>query len=721
MDQPNSPDASPQKSNQNSQENLHENSRRNLNQDPLQKSLDALSTEGDATSQLIGVVAALRPSTSTDLNLVDTASMRFSALCDALENNKSVRHHLRDRLLQLFAGQKQVSFFADSGILPNSGFFSELWRRMVQRVFPAIHDPASLKDGINTIFDERDDWRWLAAIPIELKWRFWQSLRLDDERNADADAEQIQKTIYESISHMLDAGDVLAIRIGAMGLEPELIRLSPRIEERNSPFVALAGEAQQLSAAYRKYLLDGESPAEDERQLMVLIDQCREVILRVRARAASVGTSLSLTYLLSRLEQSLQRLEMIVQILMARHQNMTDVNNSELPPAQALDTLWVEFLEHAIRGEGERQSVREHISGTIGLLALRVTENASRTGEHYITSTRAEYFEMWRLAMGGGFIVAFMSLLKLVSSQANLAPLGYFMAYAMNYAFGFMFIHILHLTLATKQPAMTASTIAGAIGEIRGRMRDVEKLATLIVDLVRSQIAAILGNVLIAIPTAIIINLALSTAIGQPLMGAEKAHKLIHELSPFESLALFHAALAGVCLFIAGLISGYYDNLAAYERIRERIEHARWLQSILGEARLARLAIYMDNNLGALAGNFSLGVMLALMGTIGFLTGLPIDVRHVTLSSANFGLALASLDFVVDTTTVVKTLLGIALVGFVNLTVSFSLALWVAMRARGVALNQTPMLAGILFRRFLSAPRQFVWPVKKDYPTVIKP
>lgn len=689
----------------------------------LRKSLDALSNEGDATTELAAVVDALRPSATNGLNLIEAVSIRFIALCEAIENNESVRQRLRERLLQLFAGRKQVSFFADSGILPNSGFFSELWRRMVQRVFPAIVDPASVKDCVNTIFHKRDDWRWLAAIPIELKQRFWQALQVDAGSNVDA--EQIQKTVFESISHMLNAGDVLAIRIGAMGLEPELIRLSPRIEERDSPFVALAGEAQQLSAAYRKYLFDGESPAEDERQLMVLIDQCREVILRVRARAASVGTSLSLTYLLSRLEQSLQRLELIVRMLMARHQYAADTTDGELAPADAPVTLWVEFLEHAIRGEGERQSVREHISGTIGLLALRVTENASRTGEHYITSTRAEYFEMWRLAMGGGFIVAFMALLKLVSSQANLAPLGYFMAYAMNYAFGFMFIHVLHLTLATKQPAMTASTIAGAIGEIRGRMRriesDVEKLATLIVDLVRSQIAAILGNVLIAIPTAIIINLALSTLIGQPLMGAEKAHKLIHELSPFESLALFHAALAGVCLFIAGLISGYYDNLAAYERIRERMEHARWLQSILGEARLARFAIYMDNNLGALAGNFSLGVMLALVGTIGFLTGLPIDVRHVTLSSANFGLSLASLDFAVDTATVLKTLLGIGLVGFVNLTVSFSLALWVAMRARAVALSQTPMLVGILFRRFLTAPRQFFWPAKKDYPTVVKP
>jgi site-specific recombinase len=684
-----------------------------------ENTLDELLKDGDSTAQLRALIDALRPQNVADENLVEEMSGRFTALCETIEKNARSRDQLRVIILQLFADSKQVSFFADSGILPNSGFFSELRRRVVQRVFPAIKDSASLKDRVNTIFHRRDDWRWLAAIPMNLKLRFWQALEIGRDTNSDSDA--TNQTILDAISQMLNAGDVLAIRIGAMGLEPELIRLSPRIEERDSPFVALAGEAQQLSAAYRKYLLEGESPEEDERQLMVLIDQCREVILRVRARAANVGTSLSLTYLLSRLEQSLQRLEMIVRILMVRHQSASDMAENELPPEQMMISLWADFLQQAIRGEGERQSVREHISGTIGLLALRVTENASRTGEHYITSTRAEYFEMWRLAMGGGFIVAFMSLLKLVSSQANLAPLGYFMAYATNYAFGFMLIHILHLTLATKQPAMTASTIAGAIGEIRGRMRDVEKLATLIVDLIRSQIAAILGNVLIAIPTAIMINLALSKLIGQPLMGAEKAHKLIHELSPFESLALFHAALAGVCLFVAGLISGYCDNLAAYERMRERIEHAGWLKAWLGEARLTRFAIYMDNNLGALAGNFSLGVMLALVGTIGFLTGLPIDVRHVTLSSANFGLALATLDFAVDQVTVVTTLSGIALVGFFNLTVSFSLALWVAMRARGVALNQTPMLVGILFRRFINAPRQFFWPVNKDLPLTNKP
>ena len=166
------------------------------------------------------------------------------------------------------------------------------------------------------------------------------------------------------------------------------------------------------------------------------------------------------------------------------------------------------------------------------------------------------------------------------------------------------------------------------------------------------------------------------------------------------------------CFFLGGLISGYYDNLAAYERIRERIEHAKWLRALLGEARLKKFATYLDDNLGALAGNFFLGIMLAMVGTIGFLTGLPIDVRHVTLSSANFGLAMSALDFSVDAILVAKSLVGIALIGFINLAVSFSLALWVALRARGVGFGQTGMLLSILFNRLITDGKQFFWPGK---------
>ncbi|MBL8525124.1 MAG: site-specific recombinase [Betaproteobacteria bacterium] len=656
--------------------------------------LKNLSPDGDALMQLIALVDTVRPENADNTLL---AHARFTTLCETVETDATVRHNLRTCLLGLFAGRKQVSFFADSGILPNSGFFSELWRRMVQRVFPAITDPNYLRDGINLIFHRRDDHVWLDGLPTDVKLRFWQALQMTEVRNDPA--------LLESLAQMLDATDVLAARIGAMGLEPELIRLYPRIEERGSPFLALAVETHQLSAAYRAYLAGGEVPTEDEGQLQVLIEQCREVLVRVRARAAAVGTSLTLTYLIRRLDQSLRRLEIIIRMLSMRHQ-LDDTVSNDLP----LVELWVEFLGQAIHGEGMRQGIRAHVASTIGLLALRVTDNASRAGEHYITTTRSEYFAMWRSAMWAGFVVGFMALLKVYSSKPDLAPLGYALAYAMNYSLGFMFIHVMHWTLATKQPAMTASTIAGVIGEIRGRMKDVEKLATLVTDLIRSQIAAILGNVLVAIPTAMLLAFIISQITGQPIMNAEKAHHMLRDLSPVDGLALLYAAMAGVCLFIGGLISGYYDNLAAYERIRERIEHTRWLRRLLGEARLARFARYMDDNLGALAGNFFLGIMLASASTIGVLTGLPVDVRHVTLSSAQFGLAVVSLNFAVEWIMVGKVLAGIALIGFLNLTVSFSLALWVALRARGVGFSQSGALVSMLFTRLRTNFRNFFWP-----------
>ena len=661
----------------------------------LTAALNAMSdSSADPVQQFAALIDVLRPHDADDHVL---ANALFTRLCEALEAEDAQRIALRGRLLALFAERHQVSFFSDSGILPNTGFFSELWRRMVQRVLPAFTDPSYLKDCINLIFHQRDDYAWLAGISGEIKMRFWQALRMSEVRDG--------KIVLDSLSQMLDASDHLATRIGAMGLEPELVRLYPGMEEHDSPFLALAVETHQLTAAYRNYLIGGESPAEDERQLHVLIAQCREVIVRIRSRAATVGTSLSVTYLLQRLAQSLHRLESLVHILSTRHE-VLQFSADELP----LVERWVEFLSHAIEGEAQRRGIRSLVGRTIGLLALRITDNASRTGEHYITATRAEYFEMWRSAMGAGFVVVFMAILKIYSSQLALPPLGYALAYSLNYAALFMLMHVLHLTLATKQPAMTASAIASAISEIRGRMKDVEKLAAVVTDVIRTQIAAILGNVLVALPVSMLVAFMFAKATGKPFLSAEKAHHLLHAISPFESGALFFAAIAGVCLFLAGLISGYYDNLAAYERIRERVENTAWLKRVLGEDRLRRFAAYLDNNLGALAGNFFFGIMLGTMGTIGFITGLPLDVAHVTISSAYFGLAVTALDFSVDPATVAHALAGIALIGLVNLGVSFALALWVAMRSRGVGFGQTGLLISILFIRLRTNWKQFVWP-----------
>ena len=136
----------------------------------------------------------------------------------------------------------------------------------------------------------------------------------------------------------------------------------------------------------------------------------------------------------------------------------------------------------------------------------------------------------------------------------------------------------------------------------------------------------ILGNVLLAIPVSFAIALALLHFTGASPASAEKAAHLLHDINPFTSLALFHAAIAGVCLFLAGLISGYYDNKASYNRIPERIRQLRWLRAMLGESLLHRLSEYLGNNLGGLAGNFFFG------GLIGWFIVDPLNGNMYTLS-----------------------------------------------------------------------------------------
>jgi site-specific recombinase len=93
--------------------------------------------------------------------------------------------------------------------------------------------------------------------------------------------------------------------------------------------------------------------------------------------------------------------------------------------------------------------------------------------------------------------------------------------------------------------------------------------------------------------------------------------------------------------------------------------------------------------------------------TVGFLLGLPLDVRHVTFSSANFAIGFVGLGQQLDRDTIAITFLGIALIGMVNLLVSFGLALWVALRARKVRFHHGLKLLRALGRRLRAAPLDF--------------
>jgi site-specific recombinase len=627
------------------------------------------------------------------------ARERYRAMVESLEANPSYRAAVRGRFFALFSHHRQTAFFVDSGILPNTGFFSELSRQLVERILPDVPDEWSLHDVIRMVFHGRKDHVWLSAIPPELSRRFWGCLRPSPETGDEA--------LRSVVDQMLEALVVLAHRVSAMGAEPELTRLSPDLLRHESPFFALAAETQRFADAYRRSLDDPGAPCEDERQALVLVDQCREVLRRVRRTALSRGTSLRLTYVLRRAWQSLERIESLAHVVAARFRPDS---------AEAALTHWNALIGTAIRAENERRGIRRQFSRLAGILALRVTDNAAQTGEHYIAANRADYLAMWRSAMGAGLIIGVLALAKILAAKLGWPPLDQAFVYSMNYALGFVLIYLLGLTIATKQPAMTAQTLAAAIAEMDAAKGDLGKLVDLVTAVGRTQLAAIFGNVTIAFPVALALGWGLGHAAGHPFIDAAKAAHLLDELDPLRSLAVPHAAVAGVCLFLSGLISGYFDNLAVHDRIPERVARLPWLRRLAGAARAERLGEFARHNLGGLAGNFFFGIMLGSIGTVASLFGLPIDIRHIAFASANLGYALVALEFAVPWQTVLWCSIGVALIGLTNLGVSFALALWVALKARGVAFGRTRELLRLLARELVARPGRFVLPPSDSRP-----
>ncbi len=88
--------------------------------------------------------------------------------------------------------------------------------------------------------------------------------------------------------------------------------------------------------------------------------------------------------------------------------------------------------------------------------------------------------------------------------------------------------------------------------------------------------------------------------------------------------------------------------------------------------------------------------------------GIPLDVRHVTLSSGTLGGAMPVLGVeFLKTPEFWRAVVGIFFIGALNVGVSFGLALLVAIKARGVNPPQRRAIRRAVRKRFFSSPLSF--------------
>jgi site-specific recombinase len=164
-----------------------------------------------------------------------------------------------------------------------------------------------------------------------------------------------------------------------------------------------------------------------------------------------------------------------------------------------------------------------------------------------------------------------------------------------------------------------------------------------VIKVLRTQFIAILGNVLLAIPTAAIIAYGWQALAGSTVVSRQSSTPAARS-GPGTAWPCCMPALPGLPLPVRAdcRLLRQQGHLPAHSGAPGRPSAA---EQLLGKHRAWKLGHYVEHNLGALAGNFYFGLFLGLTGTIGIMLGLPLDIRHITFSAANLAFGLVTLDF----------------------------------------------------------------------------
>lgn len=616
-----------------------------------------------------------------DEGLLSTRAVRrWQVLLDLLQAAPTLRETVQDCFAEVLREAEADNLFGVAGLPTGRGFLGEFGDRLLRRVLPQPPDEHDLARLLLRLYRKQRHVERFARLPHGLFSRLAQTLFSPEH----PDAWKAMRT------HFANGYRLLVSRVQFEGLSQKIRTRSQPVPVSESPFFRL----QQASEAALQAWQSGGGIRETATQWRESAAGCRAAMKQIE-RHLDQGVSVDVVYTLEVLDRCLLRMDLM----------LTFMENEDRDLRYAALHQLLSLLIAATHSD---RSIRQLVGDNLRLLQRKIVERAGKTGEHYIAWTRREYWHIWLAAAGGGFVTVFTAAIKMKihGLQAPLFVEG--LLAGINYAVSFLILQSLGLILATKQPAMTAASLAGIMREHKGAER-VDEIVTHAAQIVRSQIAAALGNIVIVFIGAFALSALWQLALGRTFLDEAEAEYVFDTLSPISSLTVWYAALTGAILWAASLVGGWFDNWASLHRLPQAISEHR-LGKRFGRSRMVKLAGVVSRNIAGWGTNVSLGLMLGLTPAIGQFLGLPLDVRHVTLNTGTLSLATAAVEASWHTTFFVWAVVGIGTMFVLNLGVSFTLSLYTAARAFGLPRGFLLDFGRSLGRRLLRRPGQFFLP-----------
>ena len=624
------------------------------------------------------------------------ANITLRELLDHLIEFDKDRIILSNYLKKILNNKTFYLMVSDAGILQDSDFLYEIRKRISAKILPYQPQKDTLEYALNQVFYKENDFIWINKIPMEELIELFEILGIPD-------IYQFNKADKGAMSEILYAMGLLTQRMGGRSMETSILKMIPKYNHLASPFLGFENEFLEIENRLRKGEVNFVNANDlNYKQLVVLYNQCVDLVKHAYKNSSKFGITLKVNQSLLKIRQQLDRMKILMDFLVVNNQQDRIVNTIKLS---------LKLIEYNCY----KNNISKLFSESTQVVSYEITQYTAKTGEHYITESSKDYFSMFKAALGAGLVVGFLCIFKIMLSKVSTSDFGYAVLYSLNYAFGFIVIYLLGFALATKQPAMTAATIIKAIEEGRKNQSATEQhsaFAALFARLFRSQFIAFVGNVIMAFAVALLLIWIIDLTTGFNL-AATKWPTLLNDASPIHSLAILHAGIAGVFLFLSGIISGNVSNKNKHNQVYYRIQENPFLKRTIGAYKAGKLANWLEKKWPGIISNFWFGVFMGSTHSIGIFLGLNLDIRHITFVSGNIALGAYGAQFNLMPITWFWCVLGLFLVGFMNFIVSFGLSLGLAFRSRNIPLIEVFALLKSILKHFKKQPFHFFFPPKK--------
>ena len=603
-----------------------------------------------------------------------------------LETSPELRDRHNAAIAAILEETDGVALFAQAGLPTDRGLLPEFFERLFLAILPEPREENDLARLFLRLFPTNREVDHFFSMPPS---------HLTEYIRVVVPVEHPE--VWEKpVASLLDAFCLLAARVQGLGLSEKLRIRGQGWPVQQSPFFRFARASDALILAIRQK----SGTSEAALAWKTAVQECRAELRAIVSHLDARGVNLDIVYTMDVIEQSLKRMEIISGVLVAQP-----------GPPKLVTSL--RLLREVIRGRLHDRSLWGLAQNSFRLLAKKIVEWAGKTGEHYVTSGREEYRQMWYAALGGGLLTVGTAAIKMMVTHHGLPLFVEGFLAGLNYAISFVLMHIFHLALATKQPSMTGAALAQIIHRRRDESDD-QELISYVQRIVRSQLAAALGNIIAVGAGAVAFSLLWKWTFGVPFLDAELADYAVKSMNPLRSGTIIFAALTGVILWLSSLAGGWIENWAVYHQLPRAIAEHRLGGSFKPET-LQRVSESFAKNIAPWGGSIVLGFMLGMTPSFAHFFGLPLDVRHVTLSTGTLSLGITSRGLeVLGSGALIMAGLGVAVTFVLNLGVSFFLALWLALRAQDVSPKDSKQIVLTLLRRLRDNPREFFLPPAVD-------